>query len=80
MYGRGAVDDKAGVMMHIAACAAWLHATGALPVNVKFVVEGEEEIGSGNLERFLETPRRAARRRTASCSRTRPTWTPGSPR
>lgn len=57
LYGRGAVDDKAGIMMHVAACASYLEAGGALPVNVKFIIEGEEEIGSPSLEAFLEQNR-----------------------
>jgi acetylornithine deacetylase/succinyl-diaminopimelate desuccinylase-like protein len=51
LYGRGAADDKAGIMAHVAALRA--HA-GALPVGVTVFVEGEEEIGSDSLPTILE--------------------------
>ena len=54
LYGRGTSDDKAGVMAHVAAVASYLKSVGEVPCNVKFVIEGEEEIGSENLGRFLE--------------------------
>jgi acetylornithine deacetylase/succinyl-diaminopimelate desuccinylase-like protein len=54
LYGRGTADDKAGVMAHVAAVASYLKSGVGVPCNVKFVIEGEEEIGSENLGRFLE--------------------------
>ncbi|HZZ66470.1 MAG TPA: dipeptidase [Candidatus Baltobacteraceae bacterium] len=55
IFGRGAVDDKGQVLMHLAAIEAHLRTRGRLPINVKVVVEGEEEIGSPNFERALQT-------------------------
>lgn len=55
LYGRGSADDMGGWVSHLAAMKAWLAETGALPVNVKLLIEGEEEIGSPNLERFMDT-------------------------
>ncbi len=53
IYGRGAVDDKGQVLMHVAAIEAHLRTRGVLPINIKVVVEGEEEIGSPNFENAL---------------------------
>ena len=57
LYGRGAADDKAGILVHVAAIDSWLQSAGALPVNVKIVIEGEEEAGSGSLGDFLKKHR-----------------------
>ena len=53
LYARGATDDKGQVFTHIKSAEAWLRAVGKLPVNLKYVIEGEEEVGSRNLEDFL---------------------------
>jgi acetylornithine deacetylase/succinyl-diaminopimelate desuccinylase-like protein len=53
IFGRGAVDDKGQVVMHLAALEAHLRTRNRLPVNVKVVIEGEEEIGSPNFESAL---------------------------
>lgn len=53
MYARGATDDKGQVLTHVWSTEAWLRAVGQLPVQLKFLIEGEEEIGSEHLEAFL---------------------------
>lgn len=54
IWARGATDDKGQFWTHVLSVAAWLKVNGSLPVNVKFVIEGEEEVGSNNLDAFLE--------------------------
>lgn len=53
LFGRGSVDDKAAIAAQLGAIAACLKTHGSLPVNIKMVVEGEEEIGSTNLLDFF---------------------------
>jgi acetylornithine deacetylase/succinyl-diaminopimelate desuccinylase-like protein len=53
IFGRGAVDDKGQCLMHLAALEAHLRVTGRLPLNIKVVIEGEEEVGSVHFESFL---------------------------
>ncbi|RUL81817.1 dipeptidase [Tautonia sociabilis] len=53
IYARGATDDKGQMLTHLKAAEAWLKGVGRLPINVKFLIEGEEEVGGANLEAFL---------------------------
>ncbi len=54
LYGRGSADDAGGWLSHLVAIEAWLRENGGLPCNLKILLEGEEEIGSPNLERFMD--------------------------
>ena len=54
IYARGAADDKGQLYMHVKALEAHLATSGTLPVNVIFLAEGEEEVGSQNLVPFIE--------------------------
>ena len=53
IYARGATDDKGQMYMHIKSVEAYLKTMKKLPINVKFIIEGEEEIGSESLEKFI---------------------------
>ncbi len=57
IYARGATDDKGPVLVPLKVADAFLQQEGALPLNVRFLIEGEEEIGSPSLARFLEEHR-----------------------
>ena len=53
IYARGSADDKGQVFMHFKAIEAHLKQNGRLPVNMKIILEGEEEVGSANLDDFI---------------------------
>ncbi len=54
IYARGATDDKGQLFIHVKALESWLKTDGRAPVNVKFLLEGEEEVSSPNLVPFLK--------------------------
>jgi acetylornithine deacetylase/succinyl-diaminopimelate desuccinylase-like protein len=53
LYARGATDDKGQLFTHIKSVEGWLATAGRLPVQVKFLIEGEEEVGSAALESYI---------------------------
>jgi acetylornithine deacetylase/succinyl-diaminopimelate desuccinylase-like protein len=55
LYARGATDDKGQMLTHVKSAEAWLRTEGRLPVSLKYIIEGEEEVGSLGLEHFLKT-------------------------
>src|SRR4051812_6981955 len=57
IYARGSADDKGQVFMHFKAIEAHLKQAGSLPVNMKIILEGEEEVGSANLDNFIRDHR-----------------------
>jgi acetylornithine deacetylase/succinyl-diaminopimelate desuccinylase-like protein len=54
IYARGATDDKGQLYIHIKSVEAFFKVKGSLPLNVKFLIEGEEEIGSPSLNTFIK--------------------------
>ena len=57
LYARGATDDKGQMFTHVKSAEAWLKTVGKLPVNLKFLIEGEEEVGSEHLDDFIASNR-----------------------
>jgi acetylornithine deacetylase/succinyl-diaminopimelate desuccinylase-like protein len=71
LRGRGAADDKGQLFAHVKALESYLKTHRALPVNVKCIFEGEEEIGSPNLHSFVARNKRALRASAVLISDTR---------
>jgi succinyl-diaminopimelate desuccinylase len=57
IYARGATDDKGQMLTHVKAAEAWLKTSGKLPLQLKFLIEGEEEVGSENLYTYIADER-----------------------
>lgn len=64
LYARGATDDKGQMLTHVLGAASWAATGQALPMQVKFLIEGEEEVGSSQLAKYIQTD--SARERLAS--------------
>jgi len=62
LYARGATDDKGQMFTHLKSAEAWMATAGHLPVQLKFLIEGEEEVGSPNLELMI-----AANKKRLAC-------------
>ncbi len=56
VYARGATDDKGQMFTHFKSVETWLKSQGSLPLQVKFLIEGEEESGGGGLDEFMLRP------------------------
>lgn len=56
LYARGSTDDKGQVLTHVHSVAAWAATGQSLPMQVKFLIEGEEEVGSEQIQAFLARP------------------------
>jgi succinyl-diaminopimelate desuccinylase len=54
VYARGATDDKGQMLTHVKGAEAWLKSVGKLPIQLKFLIEGEEEVGSEHLAPFVK--------------------------
>ncbi|CAN5344878.1 dipeptidase [soil metagenome] len=78
IVARGSADNKGQFFLQILAVEAWLKTAGTLPVNVKFLIEGEEEIGSPNLPALLRDKLDRLRCDLVVVSDT-PVWRPGRP-
>jgi succinyl-diaminopimelate desuccinylase len=57
VYARGATDDKGQMLTHFEGVRAWMGAEGKLPLQVKFLIEGEEEVGSEHLAKYIAANR-----------------------
>jgi succinyl-diaminopimelate desuccinylase len=57
IYARGATDDKGQMLTHVKSVQAWMKTIGKLPLQVKFLIEGEEEVGSQHLEPYVKANR-----------------------
>lgn len=66
VVARGATDDKGQMLTHVLSAETWLNTVGQLPVQLKFVIEGEEEVGSESLYRALDSTERVVEGQTVA--------------